>query len=256
MAPEVSRAALITGGTTGIGLATARRLGSDGFGVLITGRDANRGRDAEEKLQTEGFQAHFVVADVRDRGAADLAVSTAVRRFGRLDVLVANAGVGLVAPVIETPPEELERLFAINVIGYLTHVQAARPLLKQSDQAAVVMVSSDSGIRGDVPFGAYSVTKAAVNMLGRMLAVDLAADGIRVNVICPGDTLPGMRHMGPLDAPETSSDDPARWTPSPMGRFARAEEVADAIAYLAQGRASFITGSLLTVDGGSGAGHL
>jgi NAD(P)-dependent dehydrogenase (short-subunit alcohol dehydrogenase family) len=255
MAPEVSRAALITGGTSGIGFATARRLGGDGFGLLITGRDANRGRDAEQKLQAEGFEAHFAVADVRDRGAADFAVSTALHWFGRLDVLVANAGVGLVAPLIATPPEELERLFAVNVVGYLTHIQAARPSLKQSDQAAVVVVSSDSGIRGDVPFGAYSVTKAAVNMLGRMLAVDLAPDGIRVNVICPGDTLPGMRYMGPLDVPETSSDDPDRWTPSPIGRFARAEEVADAIAYLAEGQASFITGSLLTVDGGSGAGY-
>jgi NAD(P)-dependent dehydrogenase (short-subunit alcohol dehydrogenase family) len=256
MAPKVSRAALITGGTSGIGLATARRLGSDGFGLVITGRHADRGKDAEKTLQADGFQAHFAVADVRDPEAAGFAVATAARWFGRLDVLVTNAGVGLVAPLIATPPEELERLFAVNVTGYLTHVQAARPLLKQSEQAAVVVVSSDSGIRGDVPFGAYSVTKAAVNMLGRMLAVDLAPDGIRVNVICPGDTLPGMRYMGPLDAPETSSDDSARWTPSPMGRFARAEEVADAIAYLAQSQASFITGSVLTVDGGAGAGYV
>jgi NAD(P)-dependent dehydrogenase (short-subunit alcohol dehydrogenase family) len=255
MADEVFRAALITGGTSGIGLATARRLGADGFGVVITGRDADRGRDAELQLQGERIQAHFVVADVRDREAAEVAVKSAFNLFGGLDILVTNAGVGLVAPLIATPPDQLERLFAVNVVGYLTYVQAARHLLAQSKQAAVVLVSSDSGIRGDVGFGAYSVTKAAVNMLGRMLAVDLASEGIRVNVICPGDTVPGMRYMGPLDAPETSSEDPARWTPSPMGRFARAEEIADAIAYLAQSQSSFVTGALLTVDGGSGAGY-
>jgi NAD(P)-dependent dehydrogenase (short-subunit alcohol dehydrogenase family) len=256
MAPEVSRTALITGGTSGIGLATARRLGADGFGLVITGRDSERGINAEQQLQAEGFQAKFVIADVRDRDAAASAVGVAAEMFGALDVLVANAGVGLVSPLIATPPEEMERLFAVNVIGYLTYVQVARHWLALSSQPAVVLVSSDSGIRGDVGFGAYSVSKAAVNMLGRMLAVDLAPDRIRVNVICPGDTVPGMRYMGPLDAPETSSDDPSRWTPSPMGRFARAEEVADAIAYLAEGQASFITGAVLTVDGGAGAGYV
>ncbi|MGP8248967.1 MAG: SDR family NAD(P)-dependent oxidoreductase [Candidatus Dormibacteria bacterium] len=256
MAPEPFRAALITGGTSGIGLATARRLGADGFGVVITGRDSERGTNAEQQLQADGFQAKFVAADVRDRDAAKSAVAAAAQLYGGLDVLVTNAGVGLVSPLILTPPEELERLFAVNVIGYLNYVQAARPWLTLSSQPAVVVVSSDSGIRGDVPFGAYSVSKAAVNMLGRMLAVDLALEGIRVNVICPGDTVPGMRYMGPLSTPETSSDDPARWTPSPLGRFARAEEVADAIAYLAEGHASFITGAVLTVDGGAGAGYL
>jgi NAD(P)-dependent dehydrogenase (short-subunit alcohol dehydrogenase family) len=256
MATEVVRAALITGGTSGIGLATARRLGTDGFGVVITGRDPDRGMNAEQQLQADGCRAKFVAADVRDRDAATAAVSVAAELFGGLDVLVTNAGVGLVSPLIVTPPDELERLFAVNVVGYLNYVQAARHWLALSSQPAVVVVSSDSGIRGDVAFGAYSVSKAAVNMLGRMLAVDLAADGIRVNVICPGDTVPGMRYMGPLDAPETSSDDPARWTPSPLGRFARAEEVADVIAYLAGERASFVTGAVLTVDGGAGAGYL
>jgi NAD(P)-dependent dehydrogenase (short-subunit alcohol dehydrogenase family) len=248
------RAALITGGTSGIGLATARRLGADQFGVVITGRDAARGNEAEATLISEGIQARFVVADARDPSAAAAAVAAVDATFGRLDVLVANAGVGVVAPLIDTPAEVLERLFATNVLGYLIQVQAARELLARSRPAAVVLVSSDSGVRGDVPLGAYSVTKAAVNMMGRMLAVDLAGDGIRVNVVCPGDTLPGMRYMGPLDAPETSSEDPARWTPSPMGRFANGHEVADAIAFLAQSRASFIDGALLLIDGAASAG--
>ena len=250
-----ARAALVTGGTSGIGLATARRLGADGFGVIITGRDAARGAEAVAALTDGGIAARFVRADARDPTAAAAAVAAAEEAFGRLDVLVANAGVGVVAPLIDTPPELLQGLFATNVLGYLVQVQAARALLARSRPAAIVLVSSDSGVRGDAPLGAYSVTKAAVNMMGRMLAIDLAPEGIRVNVVCPGDTLPGMRYMGPLAAPESSAEDPARWTPSPMGRFAEGHEVAQVIAFLAQSGSSFVDGALLLIDGAASAGH-
>ena len=250
-----ARAALITGGTSGIGLAAARRLGADGFGVVITGRDPARGAQAAATLGSEGLTARFVQADARDPAAAAAAVAAAEEAFGRLDVLVANAGVGVVAPLVDTPAELLQQLFATNVLGYLIQVQAARALLARSRPAAIVLVSSDSGIRGDAPLGAYSVTKAAVNMMGRMLAIDLAAEGIRVNVVCPGDTLPGMRYMGPLEDPESSAEDPARWTPSPIGRFAEGREVADVIAFLAQSGASFVDGALLLIDGAASAGH-
>jgi len=249
------RAALITGGTSGIGLATAARLGQDGFGLVITGRDSGRGEAAAAELRSTGRQAHFVVSDARDPAAAARAVAAVRDRFGRLDLLVANAGVGVVAPLIDTPPAQLERLLATNVLGYLIQVQAARQLLAESRPSAVVLVSSDSGVRGDVPLGAYSVSKAAVNMMGRMLAVDLAPEGIRVNVVCPGDTLPGMRYMGTLDEPEASAEDPARWTPSPIGRFATGSEVAEVIAFLGQQGASFVDGAVLLVDGAAGAGY-
>jgi len=249
------RAALITGGTSGIGLATAERLCQDGFGVVITGRDSARGEAAAAELQSAGWRAHFVAGDARDPAAAARAVVAVSDRFGRLDLLVANAGVGVVARLIDTPPAQLERLLATNVLGYLIQVQAARQLLAATRPSAVVLVSSDSGVRGDVPLGAYSVSKAAVNMMGRMLAVDLAPEGIRVNVVCPGDTLPGMRYMGTLDDPEASAEDPARWTPSPMGRFANGREVAEVIAFLGQPRASFVDGAVLLVDGAAGAGY-
>jgi NAD(P)-dependent dehydrogenase (short-subunit alcohol dehydrogenase family) len=253
--PSPSRAALITGGTSGIGLATARRLGRDGFALVVTGRDRARGEQAVAELKAEGLSAHFVAADSRDAQAARAAVEFADQRFGRLDLLVANAGVGVVAPLIDTPPEQLERLLAVNVLGYLIQVQAARALLARSRPSAIVLVSSDSGVRGDVPLGAYSVSKAAVNMMGRMLAVDLAPEGIRVNVVCPGDTLPGMRYMGTLEEPEASAEDPARWTPSPIGRFAEGREVAEVIAFLGQERASFVDGVVMLVDGAAGAGY-
>ncbi|HUY53625.1 MAG TPA: SDR family oxidoreductase [Candidatus Nanopelagicaceae bacterium] len=249
------RAALITGGTSGIGLATAERLGQDGFGLVLTGRDSIRGEAAAAGLRAVGADAHFVVCDARDPAAAAAAVDTVRERFGRLDLLVANAGVGVVASLIDTPPTQLERLLATNVLGYLIQVQAARRLLAETSPSAVVLVSSDSGVRGDVPLGAYSVSKAAVNMMGRMLAVDLAPQGIRVNVVCPGDTVPGMRYMGTLDDPESSAEDPARWTPSPLGRYAQGREVAEVIAFLGQGGASFVDGAILLVDGGAGAGY-
>ncbi|MHB8332273.1 MAG: SDR family NAD(P)-dependent oxidoreductase [Candidatus Dormibacteria bacterium] len=253
---ELGRAALITGGTSGIGLATAERLGEDGYALVLTGRDQQRGEAAVAGLRAAGRDAHFVAADARDPGAASAAVGVVRQRFGRLDLLVASAGVGVVAPLIDTPPAQLERLLAVNVLGCLIQVQAARELLAASRPAAVVLVSSDSGVRGDVPLGAYSVSKAAVNRMGRMLAVDLAPQGVRVNVVCPGDTLPGMRYMGTLDEPEASAEDPARWTPSPLGRFAQGREVAEVIAFLGQAKASFVDGVVLLVDGGAGAGYL
>jgi NAD(P)-dependent dehydrogenase (short-subunit alcohol dehydrogenase family) len=127
--------------------------------------------------------------------------------------------------------------------------------LARTRASAIVLVSSDSGVRGDVPLGAYSVSKAAVNMMGRMLAVDLAPQGIRVNVVCPGDTLPGMRYMGTLQEPEASAEDPARWTASPIGRFAEGREVAEVIAFLGDERSSFVDGVVMLVDGAAAAGH-
>lgn len=251
----LGRAALITGGTSGIGLATAERLGEDGYALVVTGRDRGRGEAAAAGLRAAGRDAYFAAADARDPEAAAAVVEVVRQRFGRLDLLVASAGVGVVAPLIDTPVAQMERLLDTNVLGYLIQVQAARELLAASCPSAVVLVSSDSGVRGDVPLGAYSVSKAAVNMMGRMLAVDLAPQGIRVNVVCPGDTLPGMRYMGTLDEPEASAEDPARWTPSPMGRFAHGREVADVIAFLGQARASFVDGVVLLVDGAAGAGY-
>ncbi|MDA8332736.1 MAG: SDR family NAD(P)-dependent oxidoreductase [Candidatus Dormibacteraeota bacterium] len=254
-AAGVPRVALITGGSSGIGLATAHRLGRDGFRLVLTGRDRPRGEAAVAGLVAQGVEAHFLVADSRDGSAAVTVVDFVDRTFGRLDLLVANAGVGVVAPLIDTPPEQLERLLAVNVLGYLIQVQAARALLARTRASAIVLVSSDSGVRGDVPLGAYSVSKAAVNMMGRMLAVDLAPQGIRVNVVCPGDTLPGMRYMGTLQEPEASAEDPARWTASPIGRFAEGREVAEVIAFLGDERSSFVDGVVMLVDGAAAAGH-
>ncbi len=249
------RVALITGGSSGIGLATAHRLSRDGFSLVLTGRDRERGDKATAELRARGAMAHFLVADSRDQAAVARVVEFVDRTFGRLDLLVANAGVGVVAPLIDTPPEQLERLLAVNVLGYLIQVQAARGLLARTRPSAIVLVSSDSGVRGDVPLGAYSVSKAAVNMMGRMLAVDLAPQGIRVNVVCPGDTLPGMRYMGTLQDPEASAEDPARWTASPIGRFAEGEEVAEVIAFLGDERSSFVDGVVMLVDGAAAAGY-
>ncbi|HUY96162.1 MAG TPA: SDR family oxidoreductase [Verrucomicrobiae bacterium] len=248
------RVALVTGGTSGIGLATARRLGGDGFAVAITGRDLERGQGAERELRRVGVEARFVAADARDSVAAASVVREIESAWGRLDVLVASAGVGVVARVIDTPGQLVQEMLATNVIGALVQVQACRALLGRSRPSAVVLVSSDSGIRGDVPLGAYSVTKAAVNMLGRMLALDLVEEGVRVNVVCPGDTIPGMRHMGTLADPESSSSDPSRWTATPMGRYADADEVAAVIGFLSQSQSSYVNGAVLLVDGGASAG--
>lgn len=252
MAPVLAgKVAVITGGTSGIGLTTARRLGREGARVAITGRDRQRGAWARDQLAGEGGEVMFVPAEASSRGETEQAMAQVVARWGRVDILVANAGVGLVAPLIDTGEADFDRIMAINVKGYLLAVQAARPHMTGEDPA-VVLISSDAGVLGEPAIGAYSVSKAAVIMMGKMLAVDLAPR-IRVNVVCPGDTVPGMRYMLKPGEQERPGEDYLSWPLPPLGRWGRAEDVAEAVLFFCSPSSAFCTGSVLLVDGGARA---
>ena len=243
--------ALITGGTTGLGLAVAGRFLAEGARVVITGRDAGLGERAGQAL---GPDARFLAADAADPEAIASSVRAAADHLGGLDVLVNNAGVGVTARLIDTPLADYDRVMNVNVRGCLLYAQHAYPHLARN-RGCMIHIASDAGIWGEQAIGLYSVTKAAVVMLGKMLALDGGPHGVRSNVLCPGDIWPGMRHMGP-PGDQDRGEDTGDWLVPPIGRIGQADDVAAAAVFYASDQAEFITGTTLLVDGGMTAGYL
>lgn len=235
------RRALVTGGTSGIGEAIVTRLVADGARVVFTGRDEARGARV---AATTG--AEFVPADVRDAGAVTASVGEAVARLGGLDIAALNAGVIAEAALSETTDAQWDTVLSTNLTGPFRYARAALPALSEA-QGSMVLIASDAGLWGETPIGAYSVSKRALIMLTRMLAVEAAPAGVRVNAVCPGDTEPGMvTTVGGREAlPDTSG-----WTRPPLGRLVHARDVAAAVAFLVSDEARSITGADLLVDGG------
>jgi NAD(P)-dependent dehydrogenase (short-subunit alcohol dehydrogenase family) len=245
------KTALITGGTTGLGLEMARRFLEEGAAVVITGRDEAIGARAQAALQPLGAVS-FLRADAGDPDQARASVDEAVALLGGLDILVNNAGVGVQAGVLETPLASYDLVMDVNVRGPFVYAQAAFPHL-EARRGSMLHVSSDAGVMGEEEIGIYSVSKAALIMLSNMLAIEGGRRGVRSNAICPGDTAPGMRHMGPpgSDRPE---EDPATWIVPPLGRVGEAIDVAEAAVFLCSDRAAFVNGVALLIDGGMRAG--
>jgi len=251
MAELDGMAALITGGTTGLGFEIARRFLEEGASAVITGRDATLGAEALERLAPAGAVT-FVRADAGDPDQARASLDEAVALLGGLDILVNNAGVGVQAGVLETPLDSYDHVMDVNVRGAFVYAQAAFPHL-EARGGNMLHVASDAGVMGEEDIGIYSVSKAALVMLSNMLAIEGGRRGVRSNALCPGDTAPGMRHMGPpgQDRPE---DDPSGWIVPPLGRVGEAIDVAEAAVYLCSVRASFVNGVALLIDGGMRAG--
>ncbi len=243
--------ALITGGTTGIGFGIAQRFLAEGAAVVVTGRNGELGQRAEAALRESG-QAWFLAADAADPAAVARSVELAAGQLGTLDVLVNNAGIGVEAGLLRTPLADYDRVMDVNVRGCLLYAQAAYPHLA-SRRGSMIHIASDAGIWGEESIGLYSVSKAAVVMLGKMLALEGGPDGVRSNVICPGDTWPGMRHMAPPG--EEGRPESGEWPIPPIGRTGEARDVAAAAVFYASDEAEFITGTTLLVDGGMTAGY-
>ena len=244
--------ALITGGTSGIGYAIAEKLAKIGYDLVITGRDQERGR-AKAHFLTSTFDIHCEFVALFNTDWAHYDTLIPLLRSRPLKVVVASAAIGLQAHLIDTPREEFDKLVQTNVVAPLYLVQTLAPHFQAP--ASVILISSDAGIEGEQELGAYSVTKSALNMMGRMLALDLAPKGIRVNVVCPGDTFPGMRYLLRPGEVERSPDDYLTWPVPPRGRLGKAADTAELVAFLVSDRADFIVGSVMLVDGGSRAGR-
>jgi len=252
MARMKDKAALVTGGTTGLGYAIAARYLGEGASVVITGRDEALGADAEERLGLLG-RVRFLRADAAESADVAASVEGAVRFLGGLDVLVNNAGVGVQATLLETPLPDFDRVMAVNVRGYFLYAREAFPHL-EARRGCMIHNASDAAVHGEVDIGAYSVSKAAVIMLSNMLAIEGGRRGVRSNAICPGDIAPGMRHnAGP--GQELGQDDDSAWLVPPLGRVGQASDVAAVCAFLASDDAAFVNGVALLVDGGMRAGH-
>ena len=245
------KAALITGGTTGLGYAIAERFCEEGARVAITGRNEALGARASERLCGAG-DVSFLRADAADPSQVDASVDAATARLGGLDVLVNNAGVGVVAGALETPLADYDLVMAVNVRGAFCYARAAFPHL-EARGGNMIHIASDAGVLGEPEIAVYSVSKAALIMLSNMLAIEGARRGVRSNVLCPGDIQPGMRHMSEPGV-DARLDDPRTWPVPPVGRIGTAADVAEAAVYLASDHAGFVNGATLLVDGGMRAG--
>jgi 2-keto-3-deoxy-L-fuconate dehydrogenase len=241
-------AALVTGGASGIGLATARLLAARGARVAMLDRD--------EGIKAAGETTDFypVIADVTDDAAVRAAVADAGRALGRLDIVVNNAGIGAAGTVEDNDDAEWHRVLDVNVLGIVRTTRAALPLLRQAarerGQAAIVNTCSIAAIAGLPQRALYSATKGAVYSLTLAMAADHVAEGIRVNCVTPGtaDTPWVGRLLAVAEDPE--AERAALEARQPMGRLVTADEVAAAIQYLASPAAGSTTGTDLAVDGG------
>ena len=243
------KTAVITGGTSGIGLATAARFVDEGAWVFITGR---RQAQLDEALGQLGERANGVRGDVG--AGADLdRLYTAVAEAGRgLDIVVANAGVTAVARIGDITEDHLDTLLSTNIKGVVFTVQKALPLM--NDGASIIITGSTTAERGREGLGVYAATKAAVRSFARTWANELKGRGIRVNVIVAGSTAtPGSDNLADQTSPGDSITQfrANRIAGIPLGRFGEPDEIANAALFLASDLASFTTGSTVTADGGA-----
>ena len=239
MARIDNKTALVVGGAKGIGLAVAERLSAEGATVFLTGR-----RDDEVKAAVLNLSGdvHGLVADAGVPEDLERIVATVVEARGRLDYLVLNAGLSEPSTILDETPEHFDRHFGVNVRGMVYGLKAALPALARG--SSVILMGSIADGMGIPPYSTYAATKAAVRSYARSWARELAPMGIRVNVVAPGPTDTAMMAAVPEEGRA------ALIAPIPLGRMARADEVASAAFFLLSDEASFITGAELCVDGG------
>jgi NAD(P)-dependent dehydrogenase (short-subunit alcohol dehydrogenase family) len=253
MSEFAGKVALVTGGATGIGKATAWRLAAGGARVAICGRRAEAVAATVAEGTAAGLELAGRPADVTDSAQVEGLVAFTVERFGGLDILVNNAGVGTFGSVVEMSEEDWRASMAINLDGVFLAAKHAIPAMRQRGGGAIVNIASVHSFATIGPRISYVTSKTALLGMTRGMALNHAADGIRVNAVCPGPIeTPMLRDSWARMFPGKPTDEvlAAQGKKLPLGRLGRPEDIAEAVAFLASARAAFITGADLKVDGG------
>jgi NAD(P)-dependent dehydrogenase (short-subunit alcohol dehydrogenase family) len=239
------KVAVITGGNSGIGLATAKLFHAEGAKVVIAGRDQKTLDSAKKEI---GGDTLAVKSDVAKLGDIDNLYKTVKEKFGKIDVLFANAGIAKFAPAEESSEQFFDEQFNVNVKGMYFTIQKALPLL--NDGASIILNSSVAGVKGTQGATVYGATKAAVRSFARTLTTELIGRGIRVNVVSPGPITTPI--FGRTGLPKEALDEFSKYIVAtvPMKRFGEADEVGKTVVFLASSDSSFISGQEIFVDGG------
>ncbi|MGF6812395.1 NAD(P)-dependent dehydrogenase (short-subunit alcohol dehydrogenase family) [Paraburkholderia sp. Clong3] len=242
---------LITGALTGIGRATAFAFARSGARLVVSGRRAAEGAALEAELRVAGAEAHFVQADVRRDDEVRNLVDQTVARYGRLDVAVNNAGTeGRPGPVVEQTADSYADTFDTNVLGTLLSLKHELRVMTAQKAGSIVNISSTYGHEGAAFASVYAGSKHAVEGITKSAALEVASTGVRVNAVAPGPTDTGM-----LDRFTSTAENKAALAATvPLARIGKPDDIATAVLYLAADGAAFVTGQILTVDGGKTAG--
>lgn len=251
------KVAIITGATSGIGKATALRFAEEGAALVITGRRAGLGTAAEAEIRQRGARCVFVEADHTKEADCQRVVDSALKEFGRIDILFNNAGIVPKGTAEETTEESWQKTLDINITAVWRMSRLVIPHMRRQGKGAIVNNGSDWSVVAGKGVVAYTMSKGAVALMTKAMALDHAREGIRVNAVCPGDTfVDRWMETGYFEGSDPVTLEEAIKESSsyiPMGRFGRPEEIANAVLFLASDEASFVTGHLLLADGGNTA---
>ncbi len=253
------KVAIVTGGASGIGEACSETLARAGARVLITDLDDLRGRDVVARIAKAGGTTHYVHHDVRDEAAWPGIVAEAQTRFGGLDIMVANAGIGIMSPIATMTLADWQKQQAINLDGVFLSIKHSIPAMQAAGGGSIVLMSSVAGLRGAPGLAAYSATKGGVRILAKSVALEHAADNIRCNSVHPGiiatpiwDKIPtgaaGNGRNAPIDPRERAA------ISVPLPRVGEAQDIANGVLFLCSEAGNYITGQELVIDGGMTAG--
>ena len=251
------RTAIITGGTSGIGKATALLFAEEGANLIVTGRRLGKGKAVETECRHKGVRCVFVEADHTKLEDCQRVVDVALREFSQIDILFNNAGI-VTNGTADTTPEDVWRdTFEINVTAVWHMCKLVIPQMKKQGKGVIVNNGSDWSVVAGKDAFPYIMSKGAVGMMTKAMALDHARDGIRVNAVCPGDTfVDRWMEKGYFEGSAPVTIEEAMKESSeyiPMGRFGKPEEIANAVLFLASDDSTFVTGHLLLVDGGNTA---
>ncbi|MCL4273767.1 MAG: glucose 1-dehydrogenase [Anaerolineales bacterium] len=252
-----SKVAIITGGTSGIGQATAIRFAEEGADLVITGRRVGLGKTVEAECRNRGVRCVFIEADHSKMEDCQRVVDVALKEFGRIDILFNNAGIVTSGTAETTDEETWQRTIDINITAVWRMSKLILPHMRKQGRGAIVNNGSDWSVVAGTDAFPYVMSKGAVGMMTKAMALDYARENIRVNAVCPGDTFVDrwmekgyFENSDPVTLEEAIKESSAY---IPMGRFGKPEEIANAVLFLASDEASFVTGHLLLVDGGNTA---